>query len=474
MLFTSLEFVLFFLPVVVIINLLLPRKLQNLWLCAASIFFYAWGEPKFVFAMLASIIINYLFALILDVNRSRTALSRLILWTDILINLGILFTFKYMNFTTSILHGINENIAVTNYILPIGISFYTFQALSYVIDVYRGEKAQKNILYTGLYISFFPQLIAGPIVRYSEIKDQIDNRKMSFEKFSDGILRFLIGFNKKMLVANILANAADASFAAGENTVLMAWIGALCYTLQIYFDFSGYSDMAIGLAKLFGFDFHENFNYPYISGTVSEFWRRWHISLGHWFRDYVYFPLGGSRVSGKKRIVFNLMVVWLLTGIWHGANTTFILWGIAYGVLISVEKTFEIPARLKNHRNISVLYRIFTMFAVIMGWVMFRSDDLHSAFGYMADMFGLRAGGLWSASDVFYLKEYGFFMIAGCILSFPVIKWMKEKLYSIKRMNEIGKSIIDSIFFLANIALFLVGISYLVISAHNPFIYFNF
>ena len=474
MLFTSLEFVLFFLPVVVIVNLLLPRRFQNVWLCAASLFFYAWGEPTFVYTMMASIVINYLFALKIDENRERKVLTRMILWIDLLINLGILFVFKYMNFTTSILHSFNENVTVTNYILPIGISFYTFQALSYVVDVYRGEKAQKNILYTALYISFFPQLIAGPIVRYSEIKDQIDNRVMSFDKFSDGILRFLIGFNKKMLVANVLSNAADISFAADKNTVLMAWIGAICYTLQIYFDFSGYSDMAIGLAKMFGFEFQENFNYPYISKTVTEFWRRWHISLGHWFRDYVYFPLGGSRVSTKGRIVFNLMVVWLLTGIWHGANTTFIVWGVAYGVLISIEKVFNIPGRLKEHKRISILYEIFTMLTVIIGWVVFRSDSLSVAVRHVADMFGLRQGGLYNAADVFYLKEYGVFMIAGAILSFPVIRWIGEKLYGLKGMNEVGKSVIDGIFYLINIGLFLIGISYLVISAHNPFIYFNF
>ena len=474
MLFTSLEFVLFFLPAVVVVNLLLPRRFQNVWLCAASIFFYAWGEPTFVFTMLASIVINYLFALKLDEIRENRTLSKLILWIDLLVNLGILFVFKYMNFTTSILHRFNENVTVTDYILPIGISFYTFQALSYVVDVYRGEKAQKNILYTALYISFFPQLIAGPIVRYSEIKDQIDNRRMSFEKFSDGILRFLIGFNKKMLIANTLANVADLSFGADKNTVLMAWVGALCYTLQIYFDFSGYSDMAIGLAKLFGFEFHENFNYPYISGTVTEFWRRWHISLGHWFRDYVYFPLGGSRVSSKKRVIFNLMVVWLLTGTWHGANTTFILWGVAYGVLISIEKTFSIPSRLEKHKGISVFYRIFTMLAVVFGWVLFRSDSIHIALRYLADMLGLRSGGLFNAVDVFYLKEYGAFMIAGCIFSLPVIKWLQTKLYSLKGVNETGRCIIDGAFFLLNIGLFMIGISYLVISAHNPFIYFNF
>ena len=472
MLFTSLEFLLFFLPIVVAVNILLPRKCQNIWLFIASVFFYAWGEPTFVVIMLASIAINYLLALRLDENRGNKVILNLILGLDISINLGIMFVYKYMNFVTSILHRYNKDVVVTKYILPIGISFYTFQALSYVIDVYRGEKAQDKIIYVGLYIAFFPQLIAGPIVRYNDIKDQINTRKMSFDKFSDGIFRFLIGFNKKMLLANVLAIVADKSFSMDSNTVLMAWLGAICYTLQIYYDFSGYSDMAIGLAKLFGFQLSKNFDYPYASKTVTEFWRRWHISLGNWFRDYLYFPLGGSRVKTNTRMIFNLMFVWLMTGIWHGANTTFIVWGIGYGILISIEKTLQIPQKIKKSKRLIItVYRIFTMFSVMVGWIIFRADSLHSALWHTMDLFGLRHGGTVTAADLFYLREYCLFIVVGLLFSLPILPKVKNKLTKISSVWNNGA---DVCLYIANIVLFIVGISYLVISAHNPFIYFNF
>ena len=471
MLFTSLEFLLLFLPIVTLVNLVLPRRFQNIWLFFASIFFYSWGEPTFVFIMLASIFINYLLALKLDENRQNVGLTKIILDGDIVINLGILFVYKYMNFVTSIFHNYNENVIITEYVLPIGISFYTFQAISYVVDVYRGEKAQANIFHVGLYIAFFPQLIAGPIVRYNDISEQLINRNITAKKFCEGLYIFLIGFNKKMLLANILSNVADVSFASRNNTVLMSWLGAISYTLQIYYDFSGYSDMAIGLAKLFGFELQKNFDYPYSSKTVTEFWRRWHISLGQWFRDYVYFPLGGSRVSSKGRIIINLMIVWLLTGIWHGANTTFIAWGIAYGIIISIEKTLGIPKKLLEHKKIAIAYQIFTMFAVVAGWVTFRSEGVHIAIGHILDMFGLRGYGLFNEHDLFYLREYGVFFILGCLLSVPVCK---NLLYMAKNRNIIVKKYASHCLYIVNVALFLVGISYLVISAHNPFIYFNF
>ena len=472
MLFTSLEFLLLFLPTVVIINIVLPKKFQNIWLFITSIFFYAWGEPSFVLIMLASIIINYLSALKLEEVRTNRCWAKLILASDISINLGILFVYKYMNFVTSILHSTNESILVTDYVLPIGISFYTFQAISYVVDVYRGEPAQTNIIHVGLYIAFFPQLIAGPIVRYNDIKEQISNRKITFDKFCEGIFIFLIGFNKKILIANILANIADTSFASNTNTILMSWLGAIGYTLQIYFDFSGYSDMAIGLAKLFGFELKKNFDYPYSSKTVTEFWRRWHISLGQWFRDYVYFPLGGSRVSSKGRIIINLMFVWLLTGIWHGANTTFIAWGIAYGIIISIEKTLGIPQKVGNNKKLAIIYQIFTMFTVIVGWVTFRSEGIHIAIDHIMDMFGLRGNSLFDTADLFYLREYGIFLIIGCILSVPCCSRILSKMPNIH--NSLAELAIDVVLYGINIALFIVGISYLVISAHNPFIYFNF
>ena len=472
MLFTSLEFLLFFLPVVVLVNMVLPRKAQNVWLFVTSLFFYAWGEPFFVLIMAGSIVINYLLALIIDKNRKHPGMRRLLLVIDVVMNLGILFVYKYMNFTTSILHGFNSNVVVTEYVLPIGISFYTFQALSYVVDVYRGEKAQTNLVNVGLYIALFPQLIAGPIVRYGDIKAQLIDRKATRDKFAEGVFRFLIGFNKKMLIANMVATVADQAFVADSTrTVLMAWIGALCYTLQIYFDFSGYSDMAIGLGKMMGFELPKNFDYPYVSKTVTEFWRRWHISLGSWFKDYLYFPLGGSRVSNKRRLVFNLMFVWLMTGIWHGANMTFILWGIMYGILISIEKVLAIPSRVEKKKSVKIAYQIFTMIAVMIGWVIFRSENLHEAYRYVLDMLGLRSGGLVQKADIYWVREYGIYIIFGIVFSFPIFKFAVQKL---KDRYTTWNNAVDAAVYIANIVLFGVGVSYLVISAHNPFIYFNF
>ena len=472
MLFTSLEFLLFFLPVVVLVNMILPRKIQNVWLFVASLFFYAWGEPFFVLIMMGSIFINYLLALKIDENKENRATQRLVLGIDVFMNLGILFVYKYMNFTTSILHQFNSDIVVTEYVLPIGISFYTFQALSYVVDVYRGEKAQTNIINVGLYIALFPQLIAGPIVRYGDIKDQLLERRVTLDNFSEGAFRFLIGFNKKMMLANMVAIVADQSFNMDTGrTVFMAWMGAMCYTLQIYFDFSGYSDMAIGLGKIMGFELPKNFDYPYTSKTITEFWRRWHMSLGQWFKDYLYFPLGGSRVSSKFRLVFNLMFVWLMTGIWHGANKTFILWGIMYGVLISIEKLFEIPTKIKDKKAIRTIYQIFTMIAVMVGWVIFRAEHLHAAWWYVLDMVGLRNGGFIAKTDIFWLREYGIYIIAGLICSVPAIKNVTKTLQS---KNLIAYRVVDAGIYICNIVMLVIGISYLVISAHNPFIYFNF
>lgn len=472
MLFTSLEFLLFFLPVVVLVNIILPGRVQNIWLLITSLFFYAWGEPFFVLIMMGSILINYLIALVIDKNRKYQLAQRLFLGFDILINLGILFVYKYMNFTTSILNQYNSDIVVTEYVLPIGISFYTFQALSYVVDVYRGEKAQTNIINVGLYIALFPQLIAGPIVRYGDIKDQLLERRVTLDGFSEGVYRFLIGFNKKMMLANMLAIVADQSFNMDtERTVFMAWIGALCYTLQIYFDFSGYSDMAIGLGKIIGFKLPKNFDYPYISTTITEFWRRWHISLGQWFKDYLYFPLGGSRVSSKFRLIFNLMFVWLMTGIWHGANKTFILWGIMYGVLISIEKMLGIPMKIKEKKALRIMYQPFAMIAVVVGWVIFRAEHLHAAWWYVLDMAGLRNGGFITQTDIFWVREYGIYILAGIICSIPIIKNVARKMPD---KNALAYCVGDAGIYICNIILLAIGISYLVISAHNPFIYFNF
>lgn len=433
MLFTSFEFILYFLPIVVAGYFALPFRwqLKNLWLLAASLFFYAWGEPWFVLAMVGSIFFNYAAALFVQGRK-------LVLVVAVAGNLSLLFVFKYLNFVTG---------GLTHLALPIGISFFTFQALSYVVDVYRsGVPAQRNPLKVALYIALFPQLIAGPIVRYSTICEQINCRRTTLEGFSRGFFRFLTGFNKKILLANLFAVTADKAFEVGGGIDAgMAWLGAICYTFQIFFDFSGYSDMAIGLGRMFGFEFLENFDYPYLSKSASEFWRRWHISLGSWFRDYVYFPLGGSRVSSKWRLVFNLSVVWLLTGIWHGANWTFILWGVLWGALIIGEKltgrTLTWPV---------------TILVVVFGWVLFRSPDVSFAGQYLSAMSG--HFGWWSVETAFEWREMAVLLVVGSVCAAKLLKRFAET-------------------FAANllqVALLFVSFSFLSMNAHNPFIYFNF
>ena len=345
MLFSSSIFLFLFLPLVLLIYYL-PlgrfRQGQNVFVLLASLGFYAWGEPWFVLVMMGSIVVNYGFGLWVDHNQRHNHSARMPVILALVVNLGILFVFKYLTFTLGILNDLGAHFVIPGIELPIGISFFTFQALSYVLDIQRGHgQVQRSPLKVGLYISFFPQLIAGPIVKYETVADQIDHRKENWEDFSSGCARFVVGLGKKVLLANQLALVADRAFqlgGMGQLTTGFAWLGSLCYTLQIYYDFSGYSDMAIGLGKMFGFHFLENFNYPYISRSVTEFWRRWHISLSTWFRDYVYFPLGGSRVNSKGKHIRNLFVVWLLTGIWHGANWTFIVWGLFYFVLLMLEK----------------------------------------------------------------------------------------------------------------------------------------
>ncbi|MBD5099099.1 MAG: MBOAT family protein [Clostridiales bacterium] len=473
MLFTSMEFLFMFFPLTLGFYFLLPTKARNYWLLLASLFFYAWGEPKFVAVMLFSILWNYLMALRIAELEAGTALRKLVLAIAVCVDLGILFVYKYMNFVTGTIHSLapGANIPVTSFVLPIGISFFTFQSVSYVIDVYRGTPVQKNPAYLGLYIALFPQLIAGPIVRYTTIEDQINERRVTWEGFCGGMLRFLYGFNKKMLLANLLSQAADAAFGAGTPSVALAWLGAVCYSLQIFFDFCGYSEMAIGLGEMFGFHFLENFNYPYISKTVTEFWRRWHISLGSWFRDYIYFPLGGSRVGSKWRLVFNLFVVWLATGVWHGASWNFIVWGLLYGVLITVEKLLSLPQRLAKPGAAAGLYQVFTLLVVMFGWVLFRAADLPSALIYLRSMFGAAGNALVDDTFRSQFRECFTVLAAGLICSTPVWRILRERLSA---RGPAAASVCNGIACTVQFLLFLVGVSYLEMNAHNPFIYFNF
>lgn len=477
MLFTSLEFLLFFFPATLGGYFFLPRRgiWRNYWLLLASLFFYAWGEPFFVLIMIFSILCNYFAALHIEKMKAGSRERKGFLALTVLINLGILFVFKYMNFAIRNLRAVfpilRDSIPQTSFVLPIGISFFTFQALSYVIDVYRGTPAQRNPGYLGLYISLFPQLIAGPIVRYTTIVDQMEQREITWDSFSEGMLRFLYGFNKKMLLSNLLAEVADAAFGSSELSVAMAWLGAVAYALQIYFDFSGYSEMAIGLGRMFGFQFLENFNYPYISKTVTEFWRRWHISLGSWFRDYVYFPLGGSRVKSKARLVFNLAVVWLATGVWHGASWNFVAWGVLHGTVIILEKTLELPQRLSQRKGFAACYQGFVLLVVLLGWVLFRADGLRDGFTYLRAMAGLRGNVFLDDTFRFYLREYGVILAAGLLCSTPLLRVCREKLQTASEKSgqlwDWGGQTLQLVFF-------IVGISFLIMNAHNPFIYFNF
>lgn len=470
MLFASTVFIFAFLPAVLLLYYVVLKKFrtaQNILLLVASLLFYAWGEPKYVLIMVLSIIVNYLFGLLVDKFRASKAKSGLVITLTVAFNLGVLYIFKYLMFTIENINSIaGLHLSVPNIVLPIGISFFTFQAMSYVIDVYREKgEAQKNPLNVGLYISFFPQLIAGPIVRYETVAYQIKHREESFEKFSEGVCRFIIGLAKKVLLANTMAVVADYAFDMpnSELTVVMAWVGAIAYTFQIFFDFGGYSDMAIGLGKMFGFDFLENFDYPYISLSVSEFWRRWHMSLGTWFRDYVYFPLGGSRVKSKARLVFNLFVVWSLTGIWHGANWTFLCWGLMYFVLLTIEKL--IGWEKKYPDKMKILRRIYTLFFVVMGWVLFRAESIGDAGAYFATMFG--GGNLIDDSTIYYALNYLVYFVIAILVSTPIFKNISAKVNgnnpAIVAFSTVGLFV-----------LLVVSVSYIVKGAYNPFIYFNF
>ena len=477
MLFPSVEFIFAFLPIVLTVYFILLRRnvlLKNIWLFAASLFFYAFGEGSFILLMLGEILLDYLLALFLNRSQKRWA-RRTLLSIAIISNIGILGIFKYASFVCAdILHLPPDAVGIAADIhLPLGISFFTFQALSYVLDVYMGKVAATgSFLNVGLYVSFFPQLVAGPIVRFTDIADAINNRKESIDGFSSGVVRFLIGLSKKVLIANNMALVADAAWKLIigdrlEASVAMAWLGAISYTLQIYFDFSGYSDMAIGLGKIFGFDFPENFKHPYIATSLTEFWRRWHISLSSWFRDYVYIPLGGSR-RGEARTYINLMIVWLLTGIWHGANYTFVVWGLLYGILLMIEKVL---CAHKAIRKQSLIQRIaghfYTMIVVTLAWVIFRSDSINDAVIYILGMFGRGSGKLVDRVFVAYLKQNICFYIPAIIGCMPILESLEIK------FGE--KNPIYNVAFGATVlAGFVISVSYIINNGYNPFIYFNF
>lgn len=478
MVFSSVEFLFYFFPVVLILyyTVCAPSiHLRNFMLLIASLLFYAWGEPRNIIWLLMVCIVNWFFALVIQ---CRSVFAKPALLLACIIDLGILFVFKYLGFTLSNLGILFPSLTLpqTNISLPIGISFYIFQAVSYVADVYRGKvKAQKNPFYVMLYISMFPQLVAGPIIQYSAIEEQITKRRHTWIMFSEGLSRFVQGLAKKLLLANAFAVIADNIYGltnAGHEILCvpasLAWLGSFAYTLQIFFDFSAYSDMAIGLGKIFGFTYEENFIYPYVSGSVSEFWRRWHISLSAWFREYVYFPLGGSKVENQDKMVRNLLVVWLLTGIWHGASWTFIMWGLFNFGCIVMERLFL----FEKWNGSPLVKHIYTLFMVNFGWILFRCENYYQFMEYLGNMFMLNSNGFFSRTAWMFLREYALVWFMGILFSMPVIQWAKNRIRAVS--PHLTVFVMGGVCPIVMCGLFFVCICYLARSGYNPFIYFNF
>lgn len=467
MVFSSLLFMFIYLPVVLAVYYISPLKWRNLWLFIVNLVFYGWGEPVYIALMLFSISINYINAIMIDKYRdTNQRKARNFLTFNTVINLALLAFFKYFDLFAATINQIvgTEIVAPLGLALPIGISFYTFQTMSYPIDLYRGDtRVQKNFISFGTYVALFPQLIAGPIVRYRDVAEQLDYRVHSADKFSSGVRRFTIGLTKKVLIANNIGVLWDtySAMPTTELTVVGSWIGIIAFTFQIYFDFSGYSDMAIGLGRMLGFEFLENFNYPYISKTVTEFWRRWHISLGTWFRDYVYIPLGGNR-RGKYRQLLNIAIVWALTGLWHGANWTFMLWGMYYALFLIIEKLWLLKAL---DRAPNFIGHIYTMIVAICGWVLFQLDSLAEVSSYYKSMFGFAEGGFFTSTDAYYLEAFAVMLIVCVIASTPLLKNL------FNRLPEKVRSVAAPVLVVAGL---LIPTAYLVDSSYNPFLYFRF
>ena len=457
MLFSSIPFLYYFLPCVLLLYLIAPKRLKNTVLFFTSLVFYAWGEPKFVVIMLISVSVGYLSGLLLEKYRQK----KWLLFLSVTIPISFLLYFKYADFFISnFAAATGLSIPLLRVTLPIGISFYTFQIVSYQVDVYRGAKAQKNPIHLGAFIALFPQLIAGPIVRYVDIEKELEDRSHSAAMIAEGIRRFCIGLGKKILIANTLATLAGITAEAAAPSVLLYWVCALASALQIYFDFSGYSDMAIGLGKVFGFHFLENFNYPFISRSVTEFWRRWHRSLGSWFRDYVYIPMGGNRVS-KGRWVFNILTVWMLTGFWHGAEWTFILWGLFFAVFLVLEK-WVLGKFLQKYR---ILSHGYVALLVLVSFTIFNSGSLPAMVDALGAMFGFGGLPLVTAETVYYLKSYAILLVIALVGSTPLMKHLAMKLP--EKIRNIGELLYAP-------AVITACTAFLVDGAFNPFLYFRF
>ncbi len=469
--FSSPVFLLIFLPLVLCVYynpFFKGRSFRNYTLLFFSLGFFAWGEPIFVFVMLFSIVINWFFALQID-RQESLAKRRWLLFFPIAFDVGLIFVFKYLGFAARTLGPLlGRGHIQLDIALPIGISFFTFQIMSYVFDVYRRTApAQKNVLNVGLYISLFPQLIAGPIVRYETVAHEIGHRRETAQDFTAGVTRFVFGLGKKVLLANYVGLIADNIFGLTTGlSVATAWLGAIAYALQIYFDFSGYSDMAIGLGRMFGFHFLENFNYPYIANSVTDFWRRWHISLSSWFRDYVYIPMGGNR-KGKARWVLNLLTVWLLTGLWHGASWNFVVWGLYYFAFLLFERLTNITRRL------GPLSHVYTLLVVLGGWVLFRVDGLNNAIHYLGYLVGRGATSLVDRNFFYYLNNGRWVLIASLLGCLPLARWVGQRWASeaagkpLAKARYLGRS-------LAMVLVFALALMVCINATYNPFIYFNF
>ncbi|MBR2042987.1 MAG: MBOAT family protein [Clostridia bacterium] len=466
MLFSSIPFLFYFLPVVLLVYFAVPFRFKNFVLLISSLVFYGWGEPTYLIFMVISITQGYVFGRLIEKFRN-SKWSKVFLTASVLLSLSMLGVFKYADFFIENFNALTGmSVAALRLALPIGISFYTFQILSYAVDVYRGNvPAQRNFVNLAAYIAMFPQLIAGPIVRYSDVAEQLEKRNHTFEKAAKGIRRFTVGFAKKILIANILGELVDSFKASEEKSVLFFWMYGIAYMLHVYFDFSGYSDMAIGLGKIFGFDFMENFNYPFISASVTEFWRRWHMSLGSWFRDYLYIPLGGNRVS-KPRFLFNILVVWMATGFWHGAAWNFVLWGLFFAVFLITEKLFllNILKKLKG------LNHIYVLFLSLISFILFDNTSLKSAVYYIGGLFGAGNVAFVNTETVYYLISYAVILVIAIIGCTPLPKICYEKF---------GKTVVGSKVYcvvepLVILAVLAVCTAFLIDGSFNPFLYFRF
>lgn len=463
MLFTSISFLYYFLPVVLILYFVVPKKAKNVILLIASLIFYFYGEPKYIFLMLAEIIIAYFGAILIDKYKNKKVLILILT-----IHLGLLGIFKYADFTIKNINFLfKSQIPLLKLTLPIGISFFTFQIISYIVDVYNGKvKVQKSFIKLATYVSLFPQLIAGPIVRYETIENELENRTHSFENFAYGVRRFILGLSKKVLIANMLGELCSNFMSVTEKSVVLYWMFGIGYMLQIYFDFSAYSDMAIGLGRMFEFHFLENFNYPYIAKSITEFWRRWHISLSSWFKDYVYIPLGGNR-KGTKILIRNILIVWTLTGIWHGASWNFVIWGLLFGIILIIEKLWlgKLIEKLPT-----IIRRIYVLFIVMISFIIFNGNSLQDIWNNIIGLFGVNNLPVSNSYTIYYLRNYIIVIIIALIGATPILKNTIEKL---KQNNKIEK-IINILEPILLITLLLVITAYLVDNSYNPFLYFRF